>query len=180
MIALVAVAGCGGSAKQSVAPPRVAAPDAGTRAGHDREPVRVTVPPIDRTAPVAVLRLGRAQALSGGPAPSPVRLAAPVLRPAAVGRDKQGMARIRVSLQARLRCGGETVPLIRYFPPPAVARARVAPGTVVPTQLTRRVRFRLRCASGELDAVEGVLRADATSAWETEASSAPMRFAYGP
>ena len=103
----------------------------------------MTVPESDRTAPEAVLRLGAAEAVSGGPAPAGVRLGEPLLRPTAVGRDKQGMARIRVSLQARIRCGDDVVPLIRYFPPPAIARTRVAPGAAVATELTRRVRFDL-------------------------------------
>jgi hypothetical protein len=152
------------------------------RAGHGAEPDRVTVPAIDRTAPEAVLRLGGAEAASGGRAPAGVRLAAPVLRPTAIGRDKQGMARIRVSLDARLRCGDDVVPLIRYFPPPAIARTRIAPGTAVPTELTRNVRFDLArpCRGAELRAVEGTLWADATSAWETEASSAPLQFSYRP
>lgn len=151
-------------------------------AGHGAEPGRVTVPEADHTAPEAVLRLAGAEALSGGRSPAGVRLAAPVLRPTAVGRDKQGMARIRVSLDARIRCGDAVVPLIRYFPPPAIARTRIAPGVAAPTELTRRVRFDLapRCRGAELKAVDGTLWADATSAWEAEASSAPLRFSYRP
>jgi hypothetical protein len=42
------------------------------------------------------------------------------------------------------------------------------------------VRFALRCPDGEPPAAEGALWADATSAWETEASSAPIRFTYRP
>jgi len=109
-----------------------------------------------------------------------VELSTPVLRPVAVGRDKQGMTRIRVSLHARLRCGDEVVPLIRYFPPPEIARPRIPPGTLAPTELTRRVRFGLSCPEGEPAAADGRLWADATSAWETEASSAPIRFTYRP
>ena len=138
------------------------------------------VPSSDRTAPEAVLRLEGIQAISGGGAPAPVRLSSPVLQPIALGRDKQGMGRIRVSLHARMRCADEVVPLIRYFPPPAIARVRVAPGTVVPTALTRRVHFPLRCPDGAPAAVDGTLWADATSAWETEASSAPLRFTFRP
>jgi hypothetical protein len=184
LVTLLLLAGCGGDDARPRAPerPTIAAPDAGMRAGHGAEPARVTVPEIDRTAPEAVLRLGAAEAVSGGSAPVGVRLAGPLLRPTAVGRDKQGMARIRVSLHARLRCGDDVVPLIRYFPPPAIARARVAPGTVVATQLTRRVRFDLArlCRGADLRAADGTLWADATSAWETEASSAPLRFSYRP
>ena len=183
---LLLLAGCGGDDDRprpaAPAETRIAAPDAGMRAGHGAEPARVTVPEIDRTAPEAVLRLGAAEAVSGGRAPAGVRLGEPLLRPTAVGRDKQGMARIRVSLHARIRCGDDVVPLIRYFPPPAIARTRVAPGTAVATELTRRVRFDLArgCRGAELRGVEGTLWADATSAWETEASSAPLRFSYRP
>jgi hypothetical protein len=185
-ILLVVLAGCGGDdpARREAAPaegqPRVAAPDAGMRAGHQDEPRRVTVPRADATAPEAVLQLGGVEAVSGGRAPAPVRLSAPELEPTAIGRDKQGMTRIRVSLEAKLRCGDEIVPLIRYFPPPETARPRIPPGTVAPTELTRQVRFALDCPAGELGGADGMLWADATSAWETEASSAPIRFTYRP
>jgi hypothetical protein len=186
LVTLLLAAGCGSEPGRPVAsatppepaPARIAPPDAGMPAGHDNEPRRVRVPRSDPSAPEAVLRLGAAQATSGSRAPSPVRLATPVLRPIAVGRDKQGMGRIRVSLEAQIRCGDDVAPVIRYFPPPATERVRIAPGTVAPTQLTRRVRFALRCPDGEPAAAEGTLWADATSAWETEASSAPLRFSY--
>jgi hypothetical protein len=182
VILLAVLAGCGG---EDPAPPprdepRVAVPDGGMRAGHRDEPRRVRVPRADATAPKAVLRLGPVEAVSGGRAPAPVRLDAPVLEPTAFGRDKQGMARIRVSLEARLRCGGDVVPLIRYFPPPEIGRPGLPPGRMAPTERTRRVRFALDCPARELEGAEGTLWADATSAWETEASSAPIRFTYRP
>jgi len=187
--AIALAAGCGGdqpehpSRGEQPAPrerPSVAVPDGGMSAGHADEPRRVTVPPRDRTAPAAVLRLASVEAVSGGPAPDPVALDAPVLEPTAVGRDKQGMTRIRVSLHARLRCGDEVVPLTRYFPPPETARPRIPPGTRAPTELTRDVRFDLACRGGDLLGAEGTVWADATSAWETESSSAPIRFTYRP
>ena len=147
-------------------------------AGHGAEPGRVRVPAVDETAPSALVRLAGVEARSGAPAPATVSLAAPVLRPLAVGRDKQGMGRIRVSVHARVACGGKVAPLIRYYPPPAAERVRVAPGTVVPTRLERRAVVALRCPSGAPAAAEGTVWADATSAWETEASSAPLRFSY--
>jgi hypothetical protein len=156
----------------------VTPPDAGMPAGHGAEPGRVRVPRADPSAPEAVVRLAGIQAASGGAAPEPVLLKRPALEPIAVGRDKQGMGRIRVSLHARMRCRDGVRPLVRYFPPPAIERVRIAPGTVVPTQLTRRVRYALRCPEGAPLSAEGTLWADATSAWETEASSAPLRFAY--
>ena len=180
-IVLVAVlAGCGGEDPAPPRePPRVAVPDGGIRAGHGDEPRRVRVPPSDATAPQAVLQLSGVEAVSGG-APRSVRLERPLLEPTAVGRDKQGMARIRVSLEARLRCGSEEVPLIRYFPPPEIGRPLLPPGRLVPTERTRRVRYALECPGGELSGAEGTLWADATSAWETEASSAPIRFTDRP
>jgi hypothetical protein len=195
LLVLVAVlAGCGGDepappaggSPEAASPagdepaPRVAVPDGGMPAGHDNEPRRVTVPRRDDSAPSAVLRLASAEAVSGGAPPEPVRLERPVLEPVAVGRDKQGMARIRVSLEARLRCGDDVVPLIRYFPPPQIGPAWLPPGRIVPVERSRRVRFGLQCPSGELTAAEGTLWADATSARETEASSAPIRFTYRP
>ena len=174
MILLVLLAGCGSEPDPR---PRVAAPDAGMPAGHGAEPATVRVPETDRTAPTAVLSLAAAETASGGDAAA-VRLDSPVLRPTAIGRDKQGMARIRVSLHARLRCGDDVRPLIRYFPPPEIARPRIPPGVLVPTELTRRVRYALTCPDGEPASATGTVWADATSAWETEASSAPIQFTY--
>jgi hypothetical protein len=184
LIPLLLAAGCGEEARGPAEPaerPRVAVPDGGLPAGHGAdEQRRVTVPARDRTAPEAVLRLASTEAVSGGPAPAPVRLESPVLEPVAIGRDKQGIARIRVSVEARLRCGDEAVPLIRYFPPPQVGPAWLPPGRVVPVERTRRVRFRLAGPAGEHAGAEGTLWADATSAREAEASSAPIRFTYRP
>ena len=118
------------------------------------------VPAADHTPPQAVLRVGGAEAVSGALAPAPVRLTAPVLRPTAVGHDKQGMARIRVSVSAR---------------------TRIPPGALVRTELERSVRLDLargHCPAADVRAIDGTAWADATSAWETEASSAPLRFAY--
>jgi len=176
-ILLVLLAGCG-SEPDRPAPQEVAVPDGGMTAGHGAEPARVRVPAADRTAPTAVLRLAPAETVSGGEAAS-VQLDSPVLRPTAVGRDKQGMARIRVSLEARIRCGDEVRPLRRYFPPPQIGSPRLPPGRMVPTERRRSVRFTLGCPDGRAPtSAEGSLWADATSAWETEASSAPIRFTY--
>jgi hypothetical protein len=187
VISLLLVAGCGDEAPRPAERPepserpQVAVPDGGLPAGHGAdEPRRVTVPARDGTAPEAVLRLASTEAVSGGAAPAPVELESPVLEPVAVGRDKQGMARIRVSLEARLRCDGEEVPLTRYFPPPQIGPAWLPPGRVVPVERTRKVRIALSCPDGDLTGAEGTLWADATSARETEASSAPIRFTYRP
>jgi hypothetical protein len=150
-------------------------------AGHAAEPRRVRVPAADRTAPQAILRVGETEAVSGSRAPAVLRLAAPVLQATAVGRDKQGMARIRVSVTARIRCGDQSLPLTRYVPPPAIERSRIPPGALARTELARSVRLDLgegRCRAAQVRAVDGTAWADATSAWETEASSAPLRFSW--
>ena len=182
---LVALIGCGDQHRSPQrgegGRPQVAAPDAGMSAGHAAEPRQVRVPAADRSAPQAILRVGAAEAVSGSRPPAAVRLSAPVLRPTAVGRDKQGMARIRVSVTARIRCGDEIVPLIRYVPPPAIERSRVPPGALARTELARSARLDLaegRCPAAQVRAIDGTAWADATSAWETEASSAPLRFTW--
>ncbi|HWM10067.1 MAG TPA: hypothetical protein VNO82_12020 [Solirubrobacteraceae bacterium] len=184
ILAVLVLAGCGGDDAPPVPerdePAQVGVPDGGMSAGHGDEPRRVVVPPRDRTAPASILRLASVEAVDGGRPPEPVALDSPVLEPTAVGRDKQGMTRIRVSLEARLRCGDEVVPVTRYFPPPEIARPRIPPGTRAPTELSRDVRFALECERGELRGADGALWADATSAWETESSSAPIRFTYRP
>jgi hypothetical protein len=177
----VLLVGCGGGGDPAPqAAPAPPPPDAGMAAGHGAEPGRVRVPAVDETAPSALVRVAGVEARSGDRAPGMVSLEAPVLRPLAVGSDKQGMGRIRVSVHARIACGASVSPLIRYYPPPATERVRVAPGTVVPTRLERRPVVSLRCPSGEPAAASGTVWADATSAWETEASSAPLRFSYRP
>ena len=176
----VLLAGCGGGGDPApqVAPAPPPPPDAGMAAGHGAEPGRVRVPPVDESAPAALVRVAGVEARSGERAPDAVALEAPVLQPLAVGSDKQGMGRIRVSVHARIECDSSVSPLIRYYPPPATERVRVAPGTVVPTRLEHRPVVSLRCPSGAPAAASGTVWADATSAWETEASSAPLRFSY--
>jgi hypothetical protein len=185
LIGLLVLAGCGDEREAPGRPSRnIAPPDAGTRAGHagDDEPRRVRVPRVDRTAPVAVLRLGSAEAISGGPVPAVVRLAEPVLEPTAAGRDKQGMGDVRVRLEAMVRCGEGALPVTRSLPPGG-SPVGVPPGTVAPVERTRRVRFDLaaaRCPYAEVTAADGTLRAEAVSAREASATTAPVRFSYRP
>jgi hypothetical protein len=169
VLLLLALAGCGGGdpERPPPAPPQpVAVPDGGTRSGHAAD--RVTVPPTDRTAPEATLELDP-------------DLDAPVLRATVIGRDPQGMARIRLSVEATITCAGERIPLTRYDPPPEIARPRIPPGRRAPTELQRAARVDLargRCPRADVERVEGRAWADATSAHETEASSGPKRFAF--
>jgi hypothetical protein len=190
LILLIALAGCGDG--DSAADPEqtpaergsqeIAPPDAGTARGHGADaPGRVTVPEADRTAPRAILRLGATEAVSGSAAPAPVELDSTTLRVEATGRDPQGMTRIRVSIEAQLTCAGERVPLIRYFPPPKTERPTIPPGRQAPTEISRRAGLDLargRCPADSVETIEGRAWADATSAHETEASSAPIAFRY--
>jgi hypothetical protein len=189
VIVLAALAGCGGDdgerpgAREAPGrPANIAPPDAGTRAGHaGDEPRRVRVPRVDRTAPVAVLQLGGAEATSGAPAPDVVQLGDPVLEPTATGRDKEGMGHVRVRLDALVRCGDSVLPVSRSLP--GGAPVAIAPGAVAPIQRTRRVRFDLaaaRCPDAVVTAADGTLRADVVSAREASASTPPVRFAYRP
>lgn len=184
LIGLLVLAGCGDEREAPGRPsPNIAPPDAGTRAGHagDDEPRRVRVPRVDRTAPVTVLRLGSAEAISGGPVPAVVRLAEPVLEPTATGRDEQGVGDVRVRLEGMVRCGGRVSPVTRSLP--GGAPVGVAPGAVAPVERTLRLRFDLaaaRCPDAEVTAADGTLRAEAVSAREASATTAPVRFSYRP
>ncbi len=171
LLVLLVIGGCGGDPEPAppAPPPQpqpVGVPDGGTRAGHVGD--QVTVPPADRSAPTAILELDP-------------ELAAPVLRATVTGRDPQGMARIRLSVEATITCAGERIPLTRYDPPPEVARPRIPPGRRAPTELRRVARVDLargRCPRADVERVEGRAWADATSAHETEASSDPQTFAF--
>jgi hypothetical protein len=92
----------------------------------------------------------------------------------AVGRDPEGVARVRVSLAELARCGGRPVRRRRYFPPPAIERVKVAPGTALPTVRRRVVRLRIRTCA------RATLWADVTNAHELESSSAPVRIEAAP
>lgn len=160
----------------------------------------VEVPEADPTPPAARLRLtgealaGRAFDCSTSSSRFPrgmrVRLGAPRMRATAVGVDADGgMARIRISIEERIRCrteGGarrrERIRL-RYLPPPAIARTRVPPGVHLPAARERSAPLSFAAgrpcggAGWMLEGVSGRVWADATNAHERE-SSALARFSY--
>jgi hypothetical protein len=151
---------------------------------------RVEVPAVDRTVPIARLRVERVgdvieTSSRGLPADATVRLGEP-LRVTAVTRDTDGgAARARVSFRERDSCvnlvTGRRVPrlTLRYFPPAQIARAKVPPGVVLPRVESRTVGLRFigeRCSGDWIPArVRVTLWADATNAHEMESSSAPIR-----
>ena len=154
---------------------------------------RVEVPAVDRTVPVAHLRVFRGApnretfetSTRSPPAHATVLLGEP-LRVTAVTRDPDGgAARARVSIRERTLClntlTGEraTRLTLRYFPPAQTARAKVPPGVVLPRVESRTVRLRFtggRCSGPWIPAGGlALLWADATNAHEMESSSAPVR-----
>ena len=140
------------------------------RAPRARTPRTVIVPPDDATPAEAELRL------------DPRRLVA-----VAIGRDPEGMARIRVSAELRLRCrtagGTRTVPFVRHDPPPRIGEVRVVPGVRAPTELRRRsdvyAAARARCAASgaSLAGLRGVVWAEATNARGRDRYSADVPLA---
>jgi hypothetical protein len=191
-----ALAGCSDDEERSPAEsplegPAPAVPDGGVREGHgadDRAPAprergSIVVPENDATPPRPVVRLAGARATLDRAAP-PVRVARDEpLAVTVVGRDRDGgMGRARVAIKARLTCrspGGElaTRPLVRYVPPPQIARIRIAPGTRTRTELRRTVIQRFECDSGELERFSGQAWADTTNASGLDATSRHIHFA---
>jgi hypothetical protein len=104
----------------------------------------------------------------------------------AIGRDPEGMARIRVSAVVRLRCrtpDGKVadVPLTHHDPPAALGEIRIVPGTRVPTELRRRsglgAAARARCAESgaALAGLKGIVWAEATNAHALDRYGANVR-----
>jgi hypothetical protein len=174
--------------------PRVAGPpDAGSRTGHGNDlqaqfaqPARglTRVPEIDRSPPLAMLRLdaGASQPIvHASPVRRPRRPTVTLVRPAitatALIRDADGgTGRIRVSILYATRCGDTDRQHAAYFPPAQIQNIRVAPGTRIPVQRTRRahVRFPEGCE------VLGKAFAEATNASGLESFSDPIWFTYTP
>jgi hypothetical protein len=131
-------------------------------------PRTVVVPRTDRTPGEAELHLDRRRLVA-----------------TAIGRDPEGLARIRVSADLRLRCRsaeGEVteVPFLRYDPPAAVGETRIAPGARAPTRMRRRSDLRAaakaRCAENgaTLSGLHGIVWADATNAHALDRYSADV------
>ena len=173
-------------------PAAPAVPDGGVREGHGAEDEApppqergsIVVPEIDRTPPRPLVRLAGARATLHRGAP---RVLVPRHEPisvTAIGRDSDGgMGRARVAIRARLTCrstGGRvaTRPLVRYVPPPQVARIRIAPGTRTRTELrqTATERFDTKCMGGTLERFSGEAWADTTNASGLDATSKHIHF----
>ena len=144
-----------------------------------RSLARARLPESDRTAPEAVLRLGAAEAVSGGPALAGARLGEPAAATDG-GRPRQAGH----GPDPREPAGAD--PVRRRRRPRSSATPRRRRSRAPESRPAPRWRVSSPCASGstshagagapQLRGVKTSLWADATSAWETEASSAPVRF----
>jgi hypothetical protein len=177
-----------GAGAESTGP---AVPDGGVATGHGTEPAerfaervrgRVRVPERDRTPPLALLRLDvddpivHDSPVRSTPLP-PVVLADPELRATGLVRDTDGgTGRIRVSVVYVTRCGDDEQQHAGYFPPAQVETVRIAPGTLVPAQRSRRARVRFPAGC----AVRGKVFAEATNAHSLESFSDPIQFVFRP
>ena len=196
VVALLVVAGCGDSPD----PPRPAPtpeggvralPDAGMAEGHtgaadaalfDRRAARMRVPEVDRTPPLALMRLDAGtgapivrRSPEGSSGPGRVELARPTLDATALVRDMDGGAgRVRVSAVYTTECDGRRRTHGESFPPAPIQGIRVAPGTRVPTQRRRSATIDLPAGC----AVSGRVYAEATNAHGLESISDPIRFTW--
>jgi hypothetical protein len=150
-----------------------------------REAGAVVVPERDSTPPTPEVRLGGVSAGRGDPWPTTrLSLSAPLVA-TVTGVDRDGgMGRARVSVEAHLACRAEDgrrwrAPFVRHFPPSAVGRIRVTPGTRVRTSLRARalVQFgRDACGGARLERATGMVWADITNASGLDATSSHIRF----
>jgi len=200
VVALLFVAGCGDSADPPRAAPTAAEtpeegvralPDAGMAEGHtggadaalfDRRAARMRVPEVDRTPPLAVMRLdlGSGEPVvrrspEGSSGAEAVQLPRPSFTATALVRDMDGgTGRIRVSAVYTTECEGRRQEHGDYFPPAQIQNIRVAPGARVPNQRLRSatIDFPAGCA------VDGRVYAEATNAHGLESISDPIRFTW--
>jgi hypothetical protein len=196
-LALLALAGCGGSVPRATPTPTPtsagtrALPDGGMAEGHgggadaalfDRRADRMRVPDVDRTPPLAVMRLdlGRGEPIvrrsPEAPRPAePIALPRPSFTATALVRDLDGgTGRIRVSAVYVTRCDGRDQEHGAYFPPAQIVNIRIPPGALAPSQRMRTatLRFPPECA------VSGRVYAEATNAHGLESISDPIRFTW--
>ena len=96
---------------------------------------------------------------------------------------------MRVSVEERTKCRDLITgrrsqrTRVRYFPPPAIERTKVTPGTRLPVKRRHVVPLPIPgdpCPGSELDRLEGVAWADVTNAHEREATSTPRRYSRRP
>jgi len=191
-------AGCGDSAAPTPAsratetPSGVRAlPDAGMAEGHggaadaalfDRRSARMRVPELDRTPPLAVMRLDLGEGTpvvrrspEGSAGAEPITLPRPTFTATALVRDMDGgTGRIRVSAVYVTDCDGRRQEHGDYFPPAQIENIRIPPGALAPNQRTRSatIDFPAGCA------VSGRVYAEATNAHGLESISDPIRFTW--
>ena len=149
----------------------------------ERRPSRMRVPKVDRTPPLAVLRLDLGDGdeplvrrSPEGPRPAaPIVLSRPAFTATALVRDMDGATgRIRVSAVYVTVCDGRRQEHGAYFPPAQIVNIRIPPGALAPTQ-------RVRSATIEFPAgckVSGRVYAEATNAHGLESISDPIRFTW--
>jgi hypothetical protein len=197
-IGVLVLAGCGDSAapppasRATETPADVRAlPDAGMAEGHgggadaalfDRRPARMRVPEIDRTPPLAVMRLELGSGApvvqrspEGSAGAGAIELPRPSFTATALVRDMDGgTGRIRVSAVYTTDCGGHRQEHGKYFPPAQIENIRIPPGALAPNQRLRSaaIDFPANCA------VSGRVYAEATNAHGLESISDPIRFTW--
>ena len=195
-LALLVVAGCGDSAPRATTTPTPAGvrslPDGGMAGGHgggadaalfEREADRMRVPELDRTPPLAVMRLdlGEGEPIvrrsPEGPRPAaPVALPRPSFTATALVRDMDGgTGRIRVSAVYVTRCDGRDQEHGAYFPPAQIVRHPVSRRARSPLPSARAPR---RCASPRTAASPAASTRRRRTPTASRAISDPIRFTW--
>lgn len=152
------------------------------------DPVRVTVPERDTSAPTAALVLypggGAAPLVHASPSrqgerPKVVALRDPRFWATGVARDAEGgTGRIRVSMTSTTRCGVDVKRQTVYAPPAQIEKVALAPGTRAPAERERTARFSV--ATGDGCTVRGEVWAEATDAHGLQAVTRHAGFRYAP
>jgi hypothetical protein len=155
-----------------------------SRASSARRAAEVRVPADDLTPPTAQMLLQSDGRVISSVAPvrpdrdAPVRLTGPLVTLTGITRDIDGgTGRIRASLKYERICRDAVGRRTHYFPASEIARVRLPPGSMAPTERRRRARVRL-IAGGEGCVVRGKTWADATNASGLETFSDQIEFEY--